>query len=111
LLIQAPGYLDWVFVAWEVSALKALSAIRHGARGLPMITVDLGNEIAAEFRKDGPLKGIAAQRPYDQGPAAASAALLGLIGRSPPAWITSTGLKVTREHLREAYEAVWRAPQ
>ena len=52
-------------------------------------------------RQGGPLKGIAAQRPYDQGAAAASAALLGLIGRPPPAWITSTGLKVTRENLRE----------
>jgi len=52
----------------------------------------------------------AAQRPYDQGAAAAGAALLGLIGRQPPAWITSTGLKVTRENLRESYEAVWHAP-
>lgn len=102
--------LECVFVAWDVPALRVLSAIREGARFLPMITVDLGNEIAAELRRDGPLKGIAAQRPYDQGAAAASAALLGLIGRSPPAWITSTGLKVTRENLRDAYAAVWHAP-
>ncbi len=102
--------LDCVFVAWDVPALRVLAAIRQGARSLPMITVDLGNEIAAELKKDGPLKGIAAQRPYDQGAAAASAALLGLIGRSPPAWITSTGLKVTCNNLREAYEAVWHAP-
>ena len=102
--------LDCTFIAWDVPALKALSEIRQGARGLPMITVDLGNEIAAELRKGGPLKGIAAQRPYDQGGAAATAALLGLIGRSPPSWITSTGLKVTRNNLREAYEAVWHAP-
>ena len=89
---------------------EVLSAVRQGARSLPMVTVDLGNEIAAELRKNGPLKGIAAQRPYDQGAAAANAALRGLIGRSPPSWITSTGLKVTRENLREAYEAVWHAP-
>ena len=89
-------------------ALKVLSAIREGARSLP---VDLGNEIAAELRSGGPLKGIATQRPYDQGAAAASAALLGLIGRPPPAWITSTGFKVTREEPpREfPYEAVWHA--
>jgi ribose transport system substrate-binding protein len=101
--------LDCIFIVWDVPALKALSEIRQGARGLPMITVDLGNEIAAELQKGGPLKGIAAQRPYDQGGAAATAALLGLIGRSPPSWITSTGLKVTRNNLREAYEAVWQA--
>ena len=102
--------LDCVFVAWDVPALQVLSAIREGAKALPIVTVDLGNEIAAELRSGGPLKGIAAQRPYDQGAAAASAALLGLIGRPPPAWITSTGLKVTRENLRECYEAVWHAP-
>jgi hypothetical protein len=49
--------LDCVFVAWDVPALSILSAMRKGARSLPMITVDLGNEIAAELRRDGPLKG------------------------------------------------------
>jgi ribose transport system substrate-binding protein len=102
--------LDAVFVAWDVPALRVLARIREGARSLPMTTVDLGNEIVAELKRDGPLKGVAAQRPYDQGAAAASAALLGLIGRPPPAWISSTGLMVTAANLREAYMAVWRAP-
>lgn len=102
--------LDCAFIVWDVPALRVLAAVREGARSLPLITVDLGNDIAAELRRDGPLKGIAAQRPFDQGAAAAKAALLGLIGRSPPAWISATGLKVTRDNLREAYEAVWHAP-
>ena len=102
--------LDAVFVAWDVPALRVLAAIREGARSVPMTTVDLGNDIGAELKRDGPLKGVAAQRPYDQGAAAASAALLGLIGRPPPAWISSTGLMVTAANLREAYKAVWRAP-
>ena len=42
--------LDCVFVAWDVPALKVLSAIREGAKSLPIVTVDLGNEIAAELR-------------------------------------------------------------
>jgi ribose transport system substrate-binding protein len=102
--------LDCAFIVWDVPALRVLSAIREGARSLPLITVDLGNDVVAELRKDGPLKGIAAQRPYDQGAAAAKATLLGLMGRSPPAWISATGLKVTRDNLPEAYEAVWHAP-
>lgn len=102
--------LDCLFVAWDVPAMHVLEAIRSGVRSLPMTTVDLGAEVFAELGRDGPLKGIAAQRPYDQGAAAANAALLGLIGRTPPAWIGSTGLKVTRDNLREAYETVWRAP-
>lgn len=102
--------LDAVFVAWDVPALRVLARIREGARSLPMTTVDLGNEIVGELKRDGPLKGVAAQRPYDQGAAAASAALLGLIGRPPPAWISATGLMVTAANLREAYKAVWHAP-
>ena len=72
--------------------------------------VDLGNDVVAELREEGPLRGVAAQRPYDQGAAAAKALLLGITGRSPPAWISATGLRVTRDNLREAYEAVWHAP-
>lgn len=102
--------LDAVFVAWDVPALRVLARIREGARSLPMTTVDLGSEIVTELKRNGPLKGVAAQRPYDQGAAAASAALLGLIGRPPPAWISSTGLMVTTANLREAYKAVWHAP-
>jgi ribose transport system substrate-binding protein len=59
--------LDCVFVAWDLPALKVLSAIREGAKPLPIVTVDLGNEIAAELPSGGPFKGIAAQRPYDRG--------------------------------------------
>ena len=80
-LLSENDDLDCVFVVWHVPALKVLSAIREGAKALPIVTVDLGNEIAAELRSGGMLKGIAAERPYDQGAAAASAALLGLIGR------------------------------
>ena len=109
-LLAENADLDAAFVAWDVPALEALSAIARGARAVPLVTVDLGNEIAAELRKNGPLKGVAAQRPYDQGAAAARATLLGLIGHPPPAWISSTGLRVTRENLAEAYWAVWHAP-
>jgi len=102
--------LDCAFVAWDVPALRVLAAIKQGARTLPIVTVDLGVEIAEELRKGGPLKGIAAQRPFDQGAAAASAALMGLVGRSPPGWMTSEGLKVTRENLDAACDALWRKP-
>lgn len=109
-LLAANDDLDCCFIAWDVPALHVLAAIRDGARSLPLITVDLGNDVLAELRKEGPLKGVAAQRPYDQGSAAAKALLLGAIGRTPPAWLSAAGVKVTRDNFREAYEAVWHAP-
>jgi ribose transport system substrate-binding protein len=109
-LLDGNDDLDCCFIAWDVPALRVLQAIQDGARRLPLITVDLGNDVVAELRKEGPLKGLAAQRPYDQGAAAAKGLLLGFIGRTPPAWLSATGIKVTRDNFREAYEAVWHAP-
>jgi ribose transport system substrate-binding protein len=109
-LLAGNNDLDCCFIAWDVPALRVLAAIQDGARSLPLITVDLGNDVVAELRKDGPLKGVAAQRPYDQGAATAKALLLGIIGRTPPSWLSATGTKVTRDNFREAYEAVWHAP-
>jgi ribose transport system substrate-binding protein len=108
-LLRENGDLDAIFVAWDVPALGVLNAMEKGARPLPIVTVDLGEDIAAELERGGPLKGIAAQRPYHQGAAAASAALLSLIGRIPPVWISSTGLKVTRENVRGALADVRRS--
>jgi ribose transport system substrate-binding protein len=102
--------LDGLFVTWDVPALGALAAMRAASRNLPVTTVDLGDAIAAELAQGGLVKGIAAQRPYDQGVAAAIAALMSLIGRQPPPWIATPGLAVTRDNLVEAYRTVWRGP-
>jgi ribose transport system substrate-binding protein len=102
--------LDGLFVTWDVPALRALDAIRAASRSLPVTTVDLGNAIAAELAQGNLVKGIAAQRPYDLGVAAAIAALMSLIDRQPPPWIVTPGLAVTRNNLVEAYQTVWRAP-
>jgi ribose transport system substrate-binding protein len=102
--------LNGLFVAWDVPALDVLKAIRAHSRTLSVVTVDLGNAIAEELVAGELLKGVAAQRPYDQGAAAAIATLLSLVGGIPPAWIAAAGLAVTRENVVEAYQVVWHAP-
>ncbi|HLW90913.1 MAG TPA: substrate-binding domain-containing protein [Roseiarcus sp.] len=102
--------LDGLFVAWDVPALNALSAIRARSRTLAVTTVDLGNAAAAELVEGDLLKGIAAQRPYDQGAAAAQVTLLNLVGRRPPPWIAAPGMAVTRDDVLGAYQVVWHAP-
>jgi len=102
--------LDGLFVAWDVPALNALAAIRARARKLAVATVDLGNAAAAELIKGDLLKGIAAQRPYDQGAAAALVTLLNLVGRRPPPWIAAAGMPATSEDVLGAYQVVWHAP-
>jgi ribose transport system substrate-binding protein len=109
-LLEQNDDLDGLFVAWDVPALDVLKAIRARSRTLSVTTVDLGNAVAAELVEGELLKGVAAQRPYDQGAAAAIATLLSLVGGHPPAWIAATGLAVTRENVVEAYQVVWHAP-
>ena len=108
-LLTANDDLDGLFVAWDVPALRVLEAIRAGSRRLAVTTVDLGNAVAAELVSGEILKGIAAQRPYDQGCAAAIVALRSLIGAHSPPWIATPGLCVTRDNVAEAYQAVWHA--
>lgn len=99
-----------VFVVWDEPAMHAIAAMRRHANLLPMTTIDLGNEAAAELAKGDILKGIGAQQPYDQGVAVAKAAILSLIGRNPPPWIALPGLSVTAKNLVESYQVVWHAP-
>ena len=102
--------LDGLFVTWDVPAIHALEAIRAAPRRMPVTTVDLGNAIAAELANGDLVKGVAAQRPYDLGVAAAITALMSMIGRHPPPWIVTPGIPVTRDNLAEAHQAIWRVP-
>ena len=102
--------LNGLFVAWDVPAIDALAAVRACGRDLPITTVDLGDAMALELTEGGLIKGIAAQRPYDQGAAAGIATLLALAGRPPPPWIALPGFAVTQRNVVEAYQVVWHAP-
>lgn len=109
-LLENHPDLSGLFVVWDVPAIGAATAIRAAGKTIPMTTVDLGNEVAAELASDKLIKGIAAQLPFEQGIAAGVATILGLLGREPPPWIALPGLPVTADGVVEAYQVVWRAP-
>lgn len=102
--------LDGVFVAWDVPAIKTVGAVRARGRSLPITTVDLGSAVALELAAGGLIRGIAAQRPYEQGLAAGNAALLSRVGRQLPPWIVLPGFPVTAANVVEAFQVVWHAP-
>ena len=99
-----------LFVVWDEPAMQAVPVLRKRSLTLPVTTVDLGNDAAIELADGTLIKGIGAQQPYDQGKAAATAALLALVGQQPPAWIALPGLAVTRQNVIESYQVVWHAP-
>lgn len=109
-LLQGNPDLAGLFAVWDVPAAGAIAAIRDAGRTIPITTVDLGNDVAADLAAGGLIKGIAAQLPYDQGVAVGIATILGLLDRQPPPWIALPGLGVTASNVVEAYQVVWRAP-
>jgi ribose transport system substrate-binding protein len=109
LLDEHPA-LSAIFAVWDVPAMQAVAELRERGLTLPITTVDLGNEVASELAWGTSVKGIAAQRPYDQGVALGLASILALLGRPTPPWMALPGLSVTRENVLEAYQVVWHAP-
>ncbi len=99
--------LGGLYVVWDEPAIRALAALRVRGLDLPVTTTDLGNRVAVDLARGGFVKGIAAQKPYDQGMAAAAAAMLALIGKPPPPWIALPGLAVTARNVVASYQSVW----
>lgn len=109
-LLQDNPDLSGLFAVWDVPATGAAAAMFDAGKTIPITTIDLGNDVAADLANGGLIKGIAAQLPYDQGVAAGVATILGLLQRQPPPWIALPGLSVSADNVVEAYQVVWRAP-
>lgn len=102
--------INGIWVVWDVPAEGVMSAARAAGRDdLVITTVDLGLNVAIEMAQNGLLKGLGAQRPYDQGVTEALLAGYGLLGKSAPAYVALPALPVTRDNLLEAWKEVYHA--
>jgi ribose transport system substrate-binding protein len=103
--------LNGIWAVWDVPAEGVLAAARANARDdLVVTTMDLGANVAIDMAQGGPVKGLAAQRPYDQGAAEATLAAYGLLGKKAPPYVALNALPVTPENLESAWEQVYHAP-
>ena len=109
-LLENNENLAGLFVVWDEPAILVAIVLEQLRLSIPMTTIDLGNAAAINMAKGGVIKGIGAQRPYDQGKAAASATLLALLGRQLPSWVALPGLAVTQDNVVEAYQMIWHTP-
>ncbi len=109
LLLAREPDLCGLFVVWDEPAMACMEMARAGP-ALTMTTVDLGAEIAGALSEGTLVVGVAAQRPFEQGRAAALAALSSLLGRPVPPWVVVPGIAVTRDTVSEAYAAVGGTP-
>jgi ribose transport system substrate-binding protein len=92
-----------------VPAEGVVTAIRTAGREADVIvtTIDLGQNVAVSIAQDGIVKGLGAQRPFDQGVTEALLAGYGLLGKEAPAYVALPALPVTNENVLEAWEEVY----
>jgi ribose transport system substrate-binding protein len=100
--------LNGIWAVWDVPAEGVMSAARSAAKDdLVITTCDLGQNVAIEMAQGGSIKGLGAQRPYDQGTTEALLAGYGLLNKPAPAYVAWPALAVTRDNLLQAWREVY----
>jgi ribose transport system substrate-binding protein len=110
MLTQNPD-LDGIWAVWDVPAEGVMAAARaNGANDLKITTIDLGQNVAIEMARNGLIKGLGAQRPFDQGVAEATLAGYGLLDKKAPDYVALNALPVTPDNLMDAWQTVYHQP-
>lgn len=110
-MLTSNSGLDAIWAVWDVPAEGVVAAaLTAGRDDLVVTTIDLGENVAIEMAQDGIVKGLGAQRPYDQGVTEALLAGYGLLGKEAPAFVALPALPVTRDNLLDAWQAVYHTP-
>jgi len=100
--------LNGIWAVWDVPAEGVISAVRtSGNANVIVTTCDLGLNVAIEMAKNGSVKGLGAQRPFDQGTTEAKLAAYGLLGKQAPPYVALNALPVQKENVLEAWKTVY----
>ncbi len=100
--------LHGIWAVWDVPMEGVIQAIRRsGHTNVIVTTIDLGKTIALELAQGTIVKGVGAQRPFDQGITEATLAGYALLGDEPPADVIYDGVAVTRGNLLDAWKKVY----
>jgi ribose transport system substrate-binding protein len=101
--------LNGIWAVWDVPAEGVVTAVRTAGRegDVVVTTIDLGQNVAVSIAQDGIVKGLGAQRPFDQGVTEAMLAGYGLLGKEAPAYVALPALPVTHENVLEAWQEVY----
>lgn len=100
--------LQGIWAVWDTPAEGVLAAINSNNRkDVIVITEDLGKPVAIEMAKDGQVKGLGAQRPYEAGITEADLAAYGLLGKTAPDYVALPALAVDHDNLLKSWKEVY----
>jgi ribose transport system substrate-binding protein len=102
--------INGIWAVWDVPAEGVIAAARTAGRDdLVITTIDLGENVAINMASGGFVKGLGAQRPFDQGVTEAMLAGYGLLDKEAPAFVALPALPVSKDNLLEAWQTVYHA--
>ena len=107
-MLAANPNLSGIWAVWDLPAEGIISAARAAHReDLVITTIDLGLNVAVEMARNKFIKGVGAQRPYDQGVTEALLAGYGLLGKPAPPYVALPAFPVTRENVVDAWKTIY----
>jgi ribose transport system substrate-binding protein len=107
-MITSHRDINGIWAVWDVPAEGVIAAARTvGRENLVVTTCDLGENVALDMARGGFIKGLGAQRPFDQGVTEALLAGYALLGKTAPVYVVLPAVPVTRDNLLEAWKIVY----
>jgi ribose transport system substrate-binding protein len=107
-MLAANPNLSGIWAVWDLPAEGVIAAARAARReDLVITTIDLGLNVAVDMAKNKFIKGVGAQRPYDQGVTEALLAGYGLLGKPAPPYVALPAFPVTRENVVDAWKTIY----
>lgn len=94
-------------MSWDQPALLAIKALdKLNRKDIAVFTTDLDYEIA-EKMKEGIVKGISTQRPYEQGQAAGRVLAKSLVSEDIPKYIAVQPYLIRENQLKQAWQNIF----
>ena len=100
--------LQGIWAVWDTPGEGVLAALNSNNRKeVILVTEDLGKPVAIEMAKDGQVKGLGAQRPYEAGIIEARLGAYGLLGKVAPDYVALPALAVDHDNVLKSWKDVY----
>lgn len=103
--------IEGMYISWERPALEAIRALEEMDRmDISISTVDLDMKVASYMAKGKLIRGISAQRPYEQGQAAALVTMQALLGKTGYKYVGVQPVRVFPYELPKVWREIMKTP-
>ncbi len=107
LILEAHPNIKGIWASWDQPAMAAATIIQNKGKEIYVTGPDIGKESAYSLSSDGLFVGTGSQQPYLQGVAEALNIVVSLSGKTPPQYVQTPAVKVTKENLSSVWEVIY----